>query len=292
MTLKLGSKGSEVVALQKFLGLKADGDFGPKTDAAVKRWQKNNGLAVDGIVGPKTLDAMGLASTDQQEKTYTTSKGLIINKYHLKPGEYKAGPLQMEYLFLHHTAGWNNPYKVVDGWERDSHTIATEFVMGGQSIKGNNDDYDGEVVQAFPAGAYAWHLGKNGSHHMHMHSVGIEVCNFGYLKSGKTYVGTKADASQIATLDKPFRKHKTWHKYSDTQISNLKKLILHIADRDNIDVKKGLVQEVRKNGAKAFEFNQKAFEGKVKGMWTHTNTRKDKFDIFPQQELLDMLLTL
>jgi hypothetical protein len=27
-------------------------------------------------------------------------------------------------------------------------------------------------------------------------------------------------------------------------------------------------------------------------MWTHTNTRKDKFDMFPQQELLDMLISL
>jgi hypothetical protein len=27
-------------------------------------------------------------------------------------------------------------------------------------------------------------------------------------------------------------------------------------------------------------------------MWTHTNTRKDKVDMFPQQELMDMLLSL
>ena len=25
-------------------------------------------------------------------------------------------------------------------------------------------------------------------------------------------------------------------------------------------------------------------------MWTHTNTRKDKFDMFPQPELLDIFL--
>ena len=40
-----------------------------------------------------------------------------------------------------------------------------------------------------------------------------------------------------------------------------------------------------------FEFNEDAFYGKIKGMWTHTNTRKDKFDMFPQQELLDMLVS-
>jgi hypothetical protein len=53
-----------------------------------------------------------------------------------------------------------------------------------------------------------------------------------------------------------------------------------------------LVEEVRKNGAKGFDFNENAYYGRVKGMWTHTNTRKDKVDMFPQPELLDMLLSL
>jgi hypothetical protein len=57
-------------------------------------------------------------------------------------------------------------------------------------------------------------------------------------------------------------------------------------------VRDGLVSEVRKNGADGFEFNENAYYGKVKGMWTHSNVRKDKTDMFPQQELLDMLLSL
>ena len=38
--LKLGSKGVSVKELQKLLGLTADGDFGPKTENAVKNFQK------------------------------------------------------------------------------------------------------------------------------------------------------------------------------------------------------------------------------------------------------------
>jgi hypothetical protein len=59
-TLKLGSTGNEVVALQKFLNTAgydcgtADGNFGPKTQAAVKAFQIANGLVGDGIVGPAT----------------------------------------------------------------------------------------------------------------------------------------------------------------------------------------------------------------------------------------------
>ena len=293
MILRKGSKGQQVKELQEFLGIPADGHFGSQTEKAVVSWQQNNNLIGDGVVGPKTWEAMELASTDSSEKIFVTESGMQINKYFLPPNEYKPGPTKKEYLFLHHTAGWQNPYRVIDSWGRDSRgAVATEFVMGGQSIKGDNVKHDGEMVQCFPEGAYGWHLGKNGSRHMHTHSVGIEVCNFGYIKDGKTYAGTVADKSQICVLDEPFRGYKEWHKYSDKQISVLKDFILYIAERDSIDVRKGLVEEVKKKGAKGFEFNEDAFYGKIKGMWTHTNVRKDKFDMFPQQELLDMLISL
>ena len=127
---------------------------------------------------------------------------------------------------------------------------------------------------------------------MHTHSVGIEVCNFGYVVNGKTYAGTSVADSQIVTLPESFRGHKTWHRYSNKQIEVLKNWILYIADRDNIDVRSGLVSEIKKKGALGFEYNEDAYNGKVKGMWTHTNTRRDKVDMFPQPELIDMLLSL
>jgi hypothetical protein len=293
MLLKIGSRGQQVKDLQEFLGADADGIFGKGTEAAVKEWQTANGLDADGLVGPATWDAMGLATTDDSEKTFETSNGLIVNRHFLPQGEYKNGPTNKEYLFLHHTAGWHNPFNVIDQWGRDSRgAVATEFVLGGPSVKGNNEDHDGVMVQAFPEGGYGWHLGKNGSQHMHTHSVGIEVCNFGWIKDGKTYAGTKVADSQLVELDKPFRGFKTWHKYSDDQIEALDKWIRWIGERDGIDIRAGLPALVKEKGADAFEFNEDAYYGKVKGIWTHTNTRKDKFDMFPQQELLDMLMSL
>lgn len=61
--LRRGSKGVCVRWLQRELldrgyGILVDGDFGPKTEAAVRDYQKNHGLSVDGIVGPKTIGSL------------------------------------------------------------------------------------------------------------------------------------------------------------------------------------------------------------------------------------------
>ena len=307
MILKIGDKGNKVKELQDLLNITQDGDFGPKTERAVKEFQKNNGLISDGVVGPATWGCLVNPDTDLMESN--VSNGFDIVDYYLPSDEYYEGPTNKEYLFLHHTAGWDNPYQTIDIWGRDrAGRIATEFVVGGRSIKGTRDKYDGEVLQAFPSGGYAWHLGKTGSQYMHTHSVGIELCNFGYLtkggykKSGTwvmkdpdkyyAYQGTEADPAQVTELNEEFRGHKYWHRYSDLQLSETKELILHIANRDGIDVRDGLISEVKKNGVKGFDFNEDAYYGKVKGMWTHTNTRKDKFDLSPQPELIDMLLSI
>lgn len=62
--LQSGLKGSDVKEVQlilKKLGYykyKADGDFGPLTEAGVKKFQADNGLIIDGIVGPQTRWAL------------------------------------------------------------------------------------------------------------------------------------------------------------------------------------------------------------------------------------------
>jgi peptidoglycan hydrolase-like protein with peptidoglycan-binding domain len=48
-------------AIQRALGIKADGVMGPKTRRAIKRFQRRNGLKADGVAGPATLEALGLA---------------------------------------------------------------------------------------------------------------------------------------------------------------------------------------------------------------------------------------
>src|SRR5262245_36136053 len=56
--LSRGDTGSDVASVQTTLGLPADGDFGPVTEAGVKGFQGAAGLAKDGVVGPNTWGAL------------------------------------------------------------------------------------------------------------------------------------------------------------------------------------------------------------------------------------------
>ncbi len=64
--LKRGSRGDEVVTLQKKLKQwgyydgAVDGVFGAGTEKAVQYFQRKNGLVADGIVGTKTAAALGM----------------------------------------------------------------------------------------------------------------------------------------------------------------------------------------------------------------------------------------
>jgi peptidoglycan hydrolase-like protein with peptidoglycan-binding domain len=58
-TIRLGSRGASVAALQRALGgLTADGVFGALTEGKVKTYQRSKELTADGIVGPNVWNAL------------------------------------------------------------------------------------------------------------------------------------------------------------------------------------------------------------------------------------------
>ena len=60
-TLRKGDEGQEVARLQLAIGsINVDGEFGPKTDRAVKDYQTKNNLLVDGIAGNQTMGDLGI----------------------------------------------------------------------------------------------------------------------------------------------------------------------------------------------------------------------------------------
>ncbi len=60
-----------------------DGILGPKSVAAIKKFQRNNGLVADGIVGPKTAAKIGISlgnTSSSSNKTQTSSDLYLLAK--------------------------------------------------------------------------------------------------------------------------------------------------------------------------------------------------------------------
>ena len=305
MLLKVGSKGSLVKELQRALGITTDGIFGKGTESAVKQFQKDNNLTVDGLVGSKTWEVIGIDTDNEasaQESEYTTKDGLTIDRQYLDKDEYVRdyGKIEPLGFFIHHTAGWDNPYNTVSNWNRDKRgRVATQYCIGGTNVKGKTAKYDGVVVECFPNNYLGWHLGKVGNFQISKMSGGVELNNFGYLKKKGdkyyTYVNTEVQPEFVCDLGYKFRGHQYWHAYSNKQIESLRLLILHLRDiYPKMDLVNGLPKLLKEGvaPADAFEFNSDAYNAKQFGLWTHTNVRKDKFDCFPQPELVEMLKQL
>ena len=84
MLLKKGDNNEQVKQLQVKLQLDPVGNFGPKTEEAVKMWQAAHGLTADGMVGDKTW-AMIMGEeqhpqVQQQAVVISNSTGLKLEK--------------------------------------------------------------------------------------------------------------------------------------------------------------------------------------------------------------------
>jgi peptidoglycan hydrolase-like protein with peptidoglycan-binding domain len=90
--LKPGAKGADVTKLQKaliklgYLTGKADGAYGPATEAALKSYQQVTGLTADGILGPKTITALKRSATSSSSAS-TSSTTFDAPTHTLAPGD-------------------------------------------------------------------------------------------------------------------------------------------------------------------------------------------------------------
>lgn len=84
--LKAGSRGEAVKELQQRLAglgyrIGADGIFGPATQAAVRRFQKDRGLVVDGIAGPKTRATLNAAIAPEKAGWWSGMKAALARLF-------------------------------------------------------------------------------------------------------------------------------------------------------------------------------------------------------------------
>jgi len=291
--IKPGDRGEEVSQVQKYLSLLGydlvvDGHYGNKTSRSLKAFQKKYNLTVDGIVGPSTLSALQAAQkrTSKEEKSGGRDKNyncLNVNIDHkLTEVQYIKQLFDKDKIYLHYTVSGPSAKSVIRYWDSNVERVATAFVISGRG------DEDGQIYEAFNPDYWGFHLGVKGTNGiLDKHSIGIEICNWGELtkKEDKFYntYGGLVPSNEVYTLDEEWRGKKYFHSFSDKQLKSLEDLILWIIEEYNIPV-----QNIEFNREWA-EYSENCIKNKTPGVWTHTNVRKDKKDIYPDDNIFCML---
>lgn len=198
-----------------------------------------------------------------------------VVKLPLKPEQYYNQKYDKKYIFLHHTAGGSAASSIAH-WASNKEHVATPYVI----------DRDGTIYECFDPEKWAYHLGVKGNSNLEKHSIGIEICSYGMLteKIGKlvTYTGKEMDPAKAVKLDKPFRGGIYWEAYTDAQITALSRLLPYLIERFNIPV--------QAERGQFYEYQNPATL--LPGIWSHSTVRKDKYDIFPQPSLVDLVQNL
>lgn len=302
---------NEINELQIKLKIPVTGVLDELTQAALRNYQLKNGLVTNGLLDAPTKEKLGIGN-DGRFDTDQFSE-IPIKKYFLPKGEYFNGPSKKESIFLHHTAGFNNPFAIVDMWGKDPRAqIGTQYVIGGPHPTTGDSIHDGVIVQCFNDENYAWHLGI-GNTEVHRNSIGIELCNFGWVtkggyrnpKTGKwvtgrtdsfySYTGLVIPRFQIVDLGVEFRGFRYYHKYSESQLQSLKFLIKTIGERLGINIYNGIIDRLKKglDPIQTFGYWAEARYGREKGMFCHSNVvESGKWDLSPQPDLIEMLMSL
>jgi hypothetical protein len=310
MSIKMS--GDDVTILQeklKDLGFfkdRIDGYFGQNTLLAVTSLQRSVGVRPDGNVGTQTWSQIvnyGLKrkseevekpviDTDTREvpfsSSYIGSDGLIIYDCLLSDDEYNKKETQKNTIWLHHSGGGSRPDWTINGWEtKNGLKVGTHFVIGRKSSTGDIQVWDGKILKAIDDRYWVNHLEiETKSDQLNSRSIGIELCNYGPLTLGKdgnfyNYVNKPINKEDVVELETEFRGYKYWEKYTDSQLESLYKLISHLKKRWIIQIESGIYNE------DWFNYDEKWFS--MGGLRSHTQVREDKFDLFPQKELIDML---
>ena len=303
--------------VQEFLGIPVSGLLDDFTSAALRNYQIKNGLIANGILDDPTIEKM--FPGENLEADTDKRMAPIIHKKYLDKDEY-LGPSKKKFIFGHHTAGWNNPYATVEDWNNDNRgPVGTQYIIGGLNPATGDPTFDGEIVECMPDGGWGWNLtiGTKGDPGLvHASTVGIELCNFGWVtkdgvfadrnnlkgwvakpKGFYSWAGTRIQANQVVDLKMEFRGFRYFVKYSDKQLEALQYLIPTVAAKHGIDHRKGLQERLKrfKNPVLAFEYDDKIKAGKESstGLYCHSNVYlSGKWDWNPQPNLIEMILSL
>lgn len=194
-------------------------------------------------------------------------------------------------IVLHHTVSDPTAYLGdVNSWLSDSQRVATYAILS----------YDGTLNKCFKSTQWGHHLGVKQidlkrmgfndylyrNELLNKHSIAIEIDAWGGLiKQGNQYINAygKPISKDLEVIEVNWRGYKYFQKYSDAQIETLAELLPILMKANNIH-SYGL-----KDGN--FDLRKDALQG-VSGIFSHSNYRADKSDLYPDKRIVELLNSL
>jgi N-acetyl-anhydromuramyl-L-alanine amidase AmpD len=183
-------------------------------------------------------------------------------------------------IVWHHTAsgrGMDGDYK---HWLNNDERIATCIII----------EENGDCGQLFPSQYWGHHIGCHHPNNRELNesSIGVELDSWGGLnydlKTGKylSYTGAPVPKEDVIEYPLSFRGFRFYKKYTHEQIESARKLALHWHE------KYGIILDYNED---MWDVSKRALEG-APGNWAHVSFRKDKGDVHPQPEFIQMLKEL
>ena len=204
------------------LKITVDGDFGPKTEEAVKKFQKEHGLTQDGICGPKTWEALGVKDTNTTTSTSSKCVDPSVVYSPLKACITRTPNRTIKYIAIHYTAGASSAagraVSMKNSWEKTKRASADFGVDDRDMVQFNPDlkNYKcwsvGDDKKASTGGAQFYGRATNAN------TISIEICS--NIKKG-------------TDVTKP--NHEGWY-YTEASLNNAVKLVKILMKKFNIPI--------------------------------------------------------
>ncbi len=259
---------------------------------------------------PMSYENVGGDFKEQEDLASSVSLVTVTSAYPISQ-IFKTEVTAKTQIYLHHTVSGQNIQAVLNDWSKRSDKVSTHYVT-------NNN---GEAEQVFPDENWANQLGVDAEafsansipyKNLNRTALGIELCSYGPLQFDVASDTFKSIAFPKNTIPKeevvqPVDKNnnpisydgvKFYQKYSNSQIENVKNIMLRWMEKYNIPFiynYKELfpsVHETLYGNLDSYGGISKNALNNIKGVYTHNSVRIDKSDVFPQKELLDMLKSI
>ncbi len=198
-----------------------------------------------------------------------------IDLFDFPESQYYKEEFKKELIVLHHTASGSGAEGDINHWASNIEHVATSHIL----------NRDGSVCQLYNSKYWAHHIGCTHPNNRKLNqiSIGLEIDSWGILtwRDGKfyTYTDKVIPEANVIEYDKSFRGGRFFERYTPEQIESTRLLLLHWGKTYGIPLD---------NNEDMWDLSNRAFSC-TPGIWGHTSFRKDKSDIHPQPEMIEML---